>query len=293
MPLGVSSPPEDFGALRTLLQARVGELAPGQQRIARLILTDPEGTALRTVGQTAEIAEVHQSTVVRFATMLGFKGYPALVALCRQHLAEEAHLVSRFNKAERNSEPGWFLPTALEHDKDNLIRTFTRIDPDAWDQTVDLLAESTHVHVMGLRKCLPVAQLFTYLLNLVRPDVHLVAPVSGGLVDDLKALRTGDVFVAISIRRYTSDTVAALEYAHRQGLRTIALTDSAASPLTGAAEISHLVECDGVTILRSITAFISLVQALATEVATRRGARSRDQLRTDEQLLQQFAIYRD
>lgn len=288
---GTGTPPRDHAELRRLLDDRLPGLAPGQARIARLVLRDPEGTAWRTIRETAELAEVHQSSLVRFATMLGLAGWPQLVALCRQHLAVEARLVNRFARAEARAGAGDLLRTAAAQDRDNLERTFTRIPPERWQETVRLLAEAERVHVMGLRKCLPVAQLLSYLLGLVRPGVHLVAPVTGMLVDELRALRADDVFVGISIRRYTAETVAALEHARRQDLRTVALTDDAASPLARAAETSYLVDTDGPTVLRSVSAFVSLVQALATAVATHRGTSSREELLTDERLLDEFSVY--
>lgn len=285
------TPPEDYGVLRAVLHARLPRLAPGQARIARLVLRDPEGTAWRTIRETAELAEVHPSSLVRFAATLGLAGWPQLVALCRQHLAEEARLVNRFARAEAHAGSGDLLRTAADQDRDNLERTFTRIPREQWEATVRLLAEAPHVHVMGLRKCLPVAQLLAYLLGLVRPGVHLVAPVTGMLVDELRALRRDDVFVAVSIRRYTAETVAALEHARREGLRTVALTDDAASPLARTADTTYLVDTDGLTVLRSVSAFVSLVQALATAVATHRGTRTREELLTDERLLDEFSVY--
>ncbi|WP_375003605.1 MurR/RpiR family transcriptional regulator [Aeromicrobium sp. CTD01-1L150] len=285
--------PQTYDELRQVLQDRVESFAPGQQRIARLLLTDPQGTAFRTIGQTAELAGVHQSSLVRFASTLGLKGYPSLVALCRDRLAAEAHLVSRFLNAERHHDSGQLLQETVGHEQENLVRTFTRITSQQWDETVNLVSAADRVHVMGLRKCLPVAQLLTYLLSLVRPDVRLVAPVTGMLVDDLRALRPGEVFIAVSLYRYTSDTVTALDYARDAGLHTVALTDSAASPLAKSADIHYIVDCDGVTILKSISAFISLVQALATAVGIRNGTRSRDELLTDERILDQFSVYDD
>jgi DNA-binding MurR/RpiR family transcriptional regulator len=268
-------------------------LAPGQQRMARLLLDDPSGTAFRSVTETAKAAGVHQSSVVRFATSLGLKGFPGLVALCRQQLAEEAQLVQRFGRAEAEAETGDLLAATLEHEQQNLRTTLSRIAPETWDATVRLLAEAERIHIMGLRKCLPVAQLMAYLLRMVRPGVHQLAPVAGALVDDLRDLHEGDVFVAISIDRYTAETVATFEAARARGLRCFAFTDSAASPLARIAETSFLVECEGVMILRSVTGFITLAQALATAVAVQAGTRSRDELVTDEQLLQQFHVYWD
>ncbi len=283
--------PTSFEELRDSLHAQLDDFAPGQKRIAELLLSDPEGTALRTITQTAELARVHQSSLVRFAGALGLKGWPAIVALCRQQLTAEAQLVTRFGTAQHHDEAGELLTATVDHERDNLLRTFTRIKLEQWDRTVAALADARRVHVMGLRKCLPVAQLLSYLLRLVRPDVHLVAPVTGMIADELRDLEEGDVFVAISIHRYTAVTVAAFQEAGNRGLTTVALTDNDASPLARTADITYTVDCEGVTILRSISAFISLAQALATGVATRNGTRSREELLGDERLLKQFSAY--
>lgn len=285
------NPPQTYDELCAVLQDRVTTMAPGQKRIATLLLSDPGGTSFRTISETARLAEVHQSSLVRFATMLGLNGYPSLVALCRRRLAEEAQLIRRFGEAQERTAGGEFLSATVDHERQNLLRTFTRITPEQWDQTLTLLADAGRIHVMGLRKCLPVAQLMTYLLKLVRPHVELVAPVTGMLADELRDLAPGDVFVAVSIRRYTAATVTAFERARQRGLSTIALTDDAASPLARTADVAFLVDCEGTTILRSVSAFISLVQAMATGVTLKNGTRSRAELNRDEELLEQFSVY--
>lgn len=283
--------PQDYEELQRAIQDRLDTFAAGQQRIAELVLADPEGTAFRTVGETAKLAEVHQSSVVRFAQILGLDGYPGLVELCRQRLASEAQLVSRFKQVEERIGSTSVVASMLGHDQDNLVRTLTRVSNADWDTAVQALATADRVHVMGLRECLSVADLMTYLLRLVRPKVHQVSPVIGLLVEDLRDLHGEDVFVAMSIHRYTAETVRALEHARDLGLTTIALTDTASSPLARLADVTFLVDCEGVTVLRSVTAFIALVQALATGVGLFDEQRTREQLLHDEQLLERFSVY--
>lgn len=282
--------PQSYPELRTVLQERLPTMSKGQKRVATVLLSDPEGTAFRTIAETAEIAEVHQSTLVRFATGLGLKGYPALVALCRAHLSDQAHLVRRFEQATMESSVEGLMSSVLEHEQQNLSRTFARIQPEQWNRAVELLATAPAVHMMGLRKCLAVAQLFSYLLHLVRSDVHLFAPAAGMLVDDIRDIRAGEVFVGISLRRYTADTVRTFREAKRRGLHTIALTDNPSSPLAEA-DVTFYVDSQGVHILRSVSAFISLAQTLATAVAFAKGTESRSELNVDEELLQSMDIY--
>lgn len=283
--------PHNFDELQRAIQGRLDTFAAGQQRIAELVLADPEGTAFRTVGETAKLADVHQSSVVRFAQILGLDGYPSLVDLCRQRLTSEAQLVSRFKEVEQSIDSTSVVASMLGHDQDNLIRTLTRVSTPEWEKAVESLATADRVHVMGLRECLAVADLMTYLLRLVRPKVHQVSPVVGSLVEDLRDLRAEDVFVAMSIHRYTAETVRALEHARDLGLTTIALTDTPSSPLARLADVTFQVDCEGVAVLRSVTAFIALVQALATGVALHNEQRTREQLHHDEQLLERFSVY--
>jgi DNA-binding MurR/RpiR family transcriptional regulator len=283
-------PPQDYPQLRAELQARLPGLAVGQRRIAHLLLAEPEATALRSIGETARAAQVHESSVVRFATGLGLSGYPALVRLCREQLAGQAQLVRRFEQAAEVGESD-LLAAVAQHDQANLVRSLAGIDRAAWERAVELLAEAPRVHILGLRKCFTVGYLLAYLLRMVRDRVEEAGSPAGLLVDRLRDLAEGEVFLAVSIHRYTAVTVHALAKAKRAGLHTIAITDDPGSPLVPHADVVLYLAADGVTVFRSLTAFVSVAQGLATAVALRSGARSREQLRRDEELLADFDVY--
>lgn len=291
--------PRNYGDLRERLQQGLNNFAPGQGRIAHLLLTDPEGTAMRSLGENAQAAGVHESSLVRFAKTLGLTGYPALVRLCREHITDQAHLVRRFDSALQGATTAspasaiTALAQAAQQDQRNIAETFGRIEPEDWERAVVLLAEAPALHIIGLRKCLPVAELLAYLLHLVRNRVYHLNPPAAGLIDQLREFNQDDVFIAISIRRYTSATVSAAAEAHRRGLKIIALTDNPSSPLARFADTVFYVDGDSPHMLRSITAFIALAQALASAVALHLGARSRSQLLVDEELLDAFGVYTD
>ena len=285
-------PPADFAALQQRLQGRLPELPAGQQRIARLLLSDPEGCAFRTISETAHLAEVHESSLVRFANSLGLSGYPALTALCREQLREKAQLVSRLESATfLDSANGDLLGPIAEQDQANVVRTLATVDPGDWDKAVGWLAESPRVHVVGLRKCFSVAYLFGYLLRLVRREVRQLGTAPGGLVEELRDLTEGDVLVGISIHRYSRDTLAAVTLAAERGLRVVVLTDNPSSPLARYADACFYVECGGATILRSMVGFVSLTQALVTAAAVKLGTVSRSSLLLEEELLSTLGIY--
>jgi DNA-binding MurR/RpiR family transcriptional regulator len=284
--------PDTFEALERLLRARYERFTPTQRRIAERLLSDPEGCAFLTVTELAEATGVNDSTVVRFATSLGLSGYPALVRLCRERLRAQAQLLERFGAVEYFAgADGDVRARAAAYDQTNIARTFARVSPGTWAQTVTTLATAPRVHVLGLRKCHTVAYLLSYLLGLVRDEVRLLTLGAGTLTDELRQVRAGDAFVAVSIHRYARATVQALRYARQRGAVTVALTDNPASPLAAHAEHCFYVDTAGVSVLRSVTAFISLTQALAAGVAAELGAETRSALRVEEQLLHNFDTY--
>lgn len=289
---GDSAPPRTFDELTGVLQHRLDTLTPSYRAIAERVLNDPEGVAFMTVSELAAAVGVNESTVVRFATSLGLAGYPALVRVCRERLREQAQMLRRFEGMSTLSGAATDTRTrAVAFDQANIARTFARVEPDAWEAAVSALATAPTAYVMGLRKCYAPGYLLGYLLHLVRDGVRTLTPGAGTLADELRQVRAGDAFVALSIHRYTADTVRAFEFAARAGANAIALTDNPASPLARSADVVMYVETAGASVLRSITAFTSLVQALAGDVAARLGADARSALLTEESALEEFGTY--
>ncbi|MGH2601929.1 MAG: MurR/RpiR family transcriptional regulator [Dehalococcoidia bacterium] len=285
------SPPTTYKELEELLRARFEQLTPRQRKLAQRILSDPEGCAFQTVTQLASSVGANESTVVRFATSLGLRGYPDLARLCQQRLQERAQLLERFDALRYlESQEGGVLPRAAAFDQANITHTFAGIEPDSWREAVRLLSHARRVRVIGRRKSQAPASLLAYLLGLVRDEVRLLG-ADDLLPDSLRRLGEGDALVAISIHRYVRNTVQALRFARAKGVATIALTDNPSSPLAQHADVVFYVSVTGASILRSMTAFVSLVQALAAEVAIELGADTREALRLEEELLEEFDVY--
>ena len=276
-----------------MLRARFESFTPQQRRVAQRLLSDPEGCAFQTVSQLAESADVNESTVVRFATSLDLGGYPDLARLCQQRLRDKAQLVERFNALDylETVEGGSLLAKVAAYDQANIARTFANVDEALWKRAVATLSRSRRVLVVGHRKSVAPATLLAYLLGLVRDEVHQLGGGVSSLPDALRRVGPGDVVVALSIHRYVRETLLTFDVARRQGATTIALTDNPSSPLVDHADHVFYVEVAGVAILRSMTAVVSLVQALASAVSTELGADTRASLLLEEELLEEFDVY--
>ncbi|HET6636186.1 MAG TPA: MurR/RpiR family transcriptional regulator [Streptomyces sp.] len=286
------TPPRTYDELLAELHRRGSALTRSQRLLADRVMADPEGVAFMTVSELAAAVGVNEATVVRFASGLGLDGYPGLTRLCRERLREQAQLLRRYNNLEQlGAEGADLLERTVALDRANITRTFAQVSPEAWDEAVRALAEAPRVHVLGLRKCHAPAYLLGYLLGMLREDVETVTGGAGALTDELRRIREGDAFVALSIHRYSAETVRAAAWAQARGARCLALTDNPSSPLATTADQVFYVDAAGPAVLRSLTAFTSLVQALAAGVAQELGHEARSTLLREEQLLEEFGVY--
>ncbi|MFB8281017.1 MurR/RpiR family transcriptional regulator [Nocardia colli] len=282
--------PETFDELLAEIRSRT--LSPSHQKLAERVLSDPEAVAFMTVSELATAAGVNEATVVRFASGLGLKGYPGLTRLCQEHLREQAQLLRRFDSLEHLAAgSGALLGQTAALDQANIARTFARIDDATRESAVEHLARAPRVHVMGLQKCHGPAYLLGYLLRMMREDVETVDASFGSLTDELRRIREDDCFVAMSIHRYSTDTVRAARWARHVGAHVIAFTDNTSSPLAASAHDTFYIDASSASVLRSMTAFTSLAQAISGEVAQALGHQARETLLEKENLLNTFAVY--
>ncbi|MBW3089560.1 MurR/RpiR family transcriptional regulator [Bifidobacterium miconisargentati] len=296
--------PHTYDELRKRLQGNLSAYAPGQARIARLLLDDLPGVAVRSLADNAKKAGVHSSSLVRFAKSLGFEGYPALAHMCREQLSEQAHLIDRFDQVSRidqidddHTQPAHAAddrtPQAAHDLSRDIARTFSTMNPTAWQQAIEALAHTDAVYVCGMQKCFSPAYLLSYLLHMARNHVYLLDSPTGNLLAQIRDINPGDVLVAISIRQYTRQTVQTVLHAKEHGAVIIAITDAPSSPLAAAADYAFFAECEGPYLFRSLVGIIAIAESLAGEVSLKLGEHTRSQLLQDERLIADFGLYQD
>ena len=278
-----------------MLQHNLQAYAPGQSRIANLLLNDLAGVAVRSLDENAAAANVHSSSVVRFAKSLGFDGYPALIRLCRTQLSNQAHLLQRFDYALQHDEESDVSAESMPHVarffRNDIAVTFSRIDQQVWDDAVSTIARASNVHICGLQKCFSAAYLFSYLLHMARNHVYLLDNPAGDMLSQIREVDGDDVFIAISIHEYTSFTIAAARKAKDNGAIIVAITDAPSSPLAALADYVFFAECEGPYVFRSLSAIFALVESLAGEVSIALGENTRSRLLQDSQLMGEFGLY--
>ncbi|MEH1013473.1 MurR/RpiR family transcriptional regulator [Micromonospora sp. CPCC 206060] len=223
----ISAAPPDrvldlFGGIR---------LTPTQRRIAHCLVQHAASAAYLSAAEVADLAQVSQPSVTRFAIALGYDGYPAL----RRRL-REITLTDPGTPAEAGNE----LQRAVRAESANLDRLAEQLaDPGRIAEAGGLLAASRPLPVLGLRAAAPLAAYFAYFAAKVHPDVRVLDTGGSLLADRLEQARAAGAtaLLAMVLPRYPRESLDALREARDAGLRIVAITDSPVSPVDEYAEI--------------------------------------------------------
>jgi DNA-binding MurR/RpiR family transcriptional regulator len=213
-------------------------LTPAQRRIAQCLLEHGPRAAYLSSGEVAALARVSQPSVTRFATALGYDGYPALRRALRD-----------VDPAPADPAPDSPMENEFQHavrgERDSLARLADRLadgqaDRAAVGEAAKLLADSRPLPVLGLRSAAPLAGYFGYFAAKVHPDVRLLDHGGSLLADRLEQARAAgaSALLAVVLPRYPREALDALRDARTAGLSVVALTDSPVGPPARAADVA-------------------------------------------------------
>lgn len=282
--------------MNTQLTERIKRARPkfskGQKLIAKYIEENPDRVAFMTASTLGTTVGVSESTVVRFATEIGYSGYPALQQAIQEMIRNKLTSVQRLEMTSRNFEHKELLDVVFEQDISILKRTKANIDHQGFYKAVKELVKKKKVYILGAGSSLAIATFMAHYFELIFDSVQLVDATSEAKIYQ-QMIRIGkeDAVVAISFPRYSRKAANALRYASDKGAATIAITDSELSPLARCAEHKLYARSDMVSFVDSLVGPLSLINALIVTVAIERKQEVVQTLQSIESIWDEYGIY--
>jgi DNA-binding MurR/RpiR family transcriptional regulator len=247
---------------KELILEKFSALSPRMQEAARFVIDHPNEVVVSSMRTVAERAGVQPATFVRFAQHMGYLGWPGLKAAFAADLGLQPERYGQRAKslARRGRDPR--LPGELfVAQRENLDVTEKKC-VTALEETVGLLKRARNVHVAGFRASFPIAYSFFYGYRLFRNSVYLIDGQSGNLEMQMRLLDARDAVLAVSFAPYSKEAMRVIEAAQSAGSGIVALTDSEASPLALAADVSVLFSVNSLSFFPSVAAAVALVEVL-------------------------------
>ncbi|WP_318361886.1 MurR/RpiR family transcriptional regulator [uncultured Agathobaculum sp.] len=278
--------------LITKIQSELPGFSKGQKQIARFILEHYDKAAFMTASRLGVTVGVSESTVVRFATELGYDGYPHLQRALQEMIRNKLTSVQRMEVAGDRMGGRDVLQTVLHADMDMIRLTLDEIDRDAFQGAVDALMGAKRIYILGVRSSSALASFLGFYFNLLFENVTLVHTNSvSEIFEQVLRVGPGDVLFGISFPRYSKRTLSAMKYARDRGARVIALTDSQLSPLARVADHVLLARSDMASFVDSLVAPLSVVNALIVAVGMSRRDEIEQTFNKLERIWEEYDVY--
>ncbi len=263
-----------------------------QRAIAGYLQEHPEEVAFMTASKLGSTVGVSESTVVRFATEIGYSGYPAMQQAVQEMIRNKMTSFQRLEMTSRNIPLEKLVDAVLGQDIDILRRTREGIDKGEFYRAVDALVNARRVFVLGAGSSLALATFLAHYMQLVFDSVQLIEATSEAqILQQMVHVNREDAIIAISFPRYSKKAVRALQYASRQGMTAIAITDSTASPLAQSASHVLLARSDMVSFVDSLVGPLSVINALIVTTAIRKKDEVIKVLERIEGIWDEYGVY--
>ena len=152
------------------INAKYSTMSKGHKLLATYITDNYDKAVFLTAAKMGETVGISESTVVRFATSLGYKGYPDFQKALEELVRNKLNSVQRMEVTYGRISQSQILETVLQSDRDKIKTTLEKIDADAFDLAVDTILQSRKIYIVGIRSCAPLASFLAFYMNLMFED---------------------------------------------------------------------------------------------------------------------------
>lgn len=251
--------------------------------LANFFLEEYQRAAFMTAAEVGVHLAISPSTVVRFATSMGYDGYPALRRHLHQMVQADLRGTELFARHVKRREPD-VLHSIIQRETQNLSRLLKDHPMDELDGLAGSIARAGRVFVVGFRASASLARYFGYHLEKIHPLVLTITEGGGRAFDLLSAAGPSDVMIAIGFPRYPREELELVDFARREGLVVGAVTDSVLSPLAKRAKIVIPVRAEVVSFVDSFCAPQLALTALLVRTSMKNQIRTQARLKRFEEL---------
>ncbi len=276
----------------TQLQSNLPRFSKGQRAITHYITQNYDKAAFMTANRLGKTVGVSESTVVRFAMELGFDGYPSMQKALQEMVVNRLTSVQRIEVANDRIGNQDLLTTVIQSDIEKLRQTAEMISREDFLQAVDHILRARKVYVLGVRSTAPLANFLGYYLGQMLENVQIVTTSGTSAVfEQIISVDERDAVVAFSFPRYSTSTAQGAAYCRSKGACVIGITDSPASPLGRNSDRVLLAKSDMISLVDSLTAPLSIVNALIVAIASRKEQELSAKLEELERLWEEHHVY--
>lgn len=249
--------------LLSKIESSYKSFSKGQKKIADYILAHYDKAAFMTANLLGKTAGISESTVVRFATEMGYNGYPELQKELQEMVRNRLTAVQRMEVASSRIGSDNVIEKVLTSDIEMIRSTLSLVSREQFSGAVETINNARKIYIIGVRSSASLASFIAFYFHLVYENVVLVDTASGSeIFEHLFRIDEQDVCLAISFPRYSKQTINALRFVSGRKAKIIAITDSESNAIAALSDYLLIAKSDMTSFVDSLVAPLSLINAL-------------------------------
>ena len=278
--------------LTNRINEKYSSMSKGQKLLATYITDNYDKAVFLTAEKLGKVVGVSESTVVRFATYLGYKGYPEFQKALEELVRNKLNSIQRMEVTYGRISQSKILETVLQSDAEKIKSTLEDIDQNSFELALDIILNAKHIYIIGIRSCAPLASFLAFYFNLMFENVHLLhTNNSSELFEQMVRISQDDVIIGISFPRYSMRTLKAMEFANNRNAKVITLTDSIHSPMNLYSSCNLIAKSDMASIVDSLVAPLSVINALIVALCMKKQDEVVSTLEMLEDIWDDYQVY--
>lgn len=281
--------------LISIIKSNFHKFSKGQKLIAQFIVDHYDKAAFMTAAKIGETVDVSESTVVRFATTLGYSGFPEMQKALQVLIKNKLTTVQRIGlNDDVINDKVKLHKKILKNEMNNMRYLFENFDIEALDKATELILNANRVFVLGLRTSSTLSNYLGFYLDVALDDVKVLNNSGvNSLYEEIIRIKENDLLIVISYPRYSKTTIEAARFVKEHKAKIIAITDTEESPVYSLADASLLAKSNIVSFVDSLVVPLTMINNLIINISLREKEDIVEYYNTLEKLWDNNSIYQN
>lgn len=207
------------------IKKRYIRLSKGQRKVAQFVIDNPNIVATQIASEVGRLADVSESTVIRFCYAMDLSGFSDLQDNVKGYLMEKGDTVDAKKAIARNRIRQQIGAEIVKQDIAGISKTFNELKEHDVEEVVQLLHQSKRIHFLGFRQSEPAAFWMFSNLKMLREQVYFIQHEAEEIAQQLAFMDEDSLLFVISLDDEYEDLATTVEIAKRKNVKVVAIRD--------------------------------------------------------------------
>ena len=281
--------------LISLIKSNYYKFSKGQKQIAQFIIDHYDKAAFMTAAKIGETVDVSESTLVRFASSLGYSWFSEMQKELQVLIKNKLTTVQRIGLDDDIvNDKDKLHKKIIKNEMNNMRNLFENFDIEALDKATDIIMNAAKVYILGLRTSSTLANYLGFYLDVILDNVKVLNNSGvNSLYEEIIRIKETDVLIVISYPRYSKTTIEATQFIKEHNAKIVAITDTEASPVYNIADVSLLAKSNIVSFIDSLVVPLNMINNLIINISLQEKDDIVEYYNRLEQLWDNHSIYQN